>query len=97
MEGFAPCEYAGLYHTDHTLPSAYFRDDVEAPEDIVALTLDFTYLYVNSVDNAAHHTMGIGEQIRGERLVAGQLADLDKVRRVRPTKVRDSDLPDFAD
>lgn len=62
----AHCRYRGMYHTDHTIPSSYFRDTMERPADVQPMDLDFTYLYVNTVTNPAYKTMGIGEQIRGE-------------------------------
>src|SRR5207248_2607935 len=45
------CEYAGYYHTDITIPSVYFRPDVQRPSAIEQIILDFTYLFRNEVDN----------------------------------------------
>ena len=36
------CEYAGYYHTDVTLPSAYFRPDVDRPADQCTQQLDLS-------------------------------------------------------
>jgi hypothetical protein len=60
------CEYAGYYHTDITIPSLYFRPNVERTEEIEKLMLDFTYLFHPSTDNPAHITMGEGRRLRGE-------------------------------
>src|ERR1700730_3137855 len=57
-------EYGGYYHTDFTLPSEYFRDDVSRPMNISQYTLDFTYLFENTVENPDHQMMGLGRRIR---------------------------------
>lgn len=59
------CHYRGYYHTDHTLPSEYFRDCVERPSDVRPFDeLDFTYLFHRHTDNPAYLTMGSGAPIR---------------------------------
>jgi hypothetical protein len=58
------CEYRGYYHTDVTLPSDYFRPDVERPQHIKPYSLDFTYLFQRGVDNPDFITMGEGKAIR---------------------------------
>lgn len=58
------CEYLGRYHTDFTVPSEYFRPEVERPAELVPFMLDFTYLFYRSLDNPDYFTMGEGEQIR---------------------------------
>jgi hypothetical protein len=58
-------EYFGSYHTDYTLPSEYFRPDVERP-DLAGHTLDFTYLFDDRIDNPDYLRMGTGRRIRGE-------------------------------
>lgn len=77
-EGEAPCPielssplagknchlYRGYYHTDFTLPSEYFRSDVERPPDLPVRDLDFTYLFRKELANPAHRRMGEGRQIR---------------------------------
>ncbi|MBR1220076.1 hypothetical protein JQ557_18875 [Bradyrhizobium sp. U87765 SZCCT0131] len=60
------CAYTGFYHTDITVPSDYFRPDVERPTDVPRIPLDFTYLFNSHVDNPAYRTMGTGTRIRGE-------------------------------
>jgi len=37
--------YVGWYHTDYTIPSEYFRPDVERPQDLRPFYLDFTYIH----------------------------------------------------
>jgi hypothetical protein len=59
------CSYRGYYHTDFTLPSDYFRSEVERPPGIKPFdNLDFTYLFRDAADNPAHDTMGEGVPIR---------------------------------
>jgi hypothetical protein len=61
------CNYAGYYHTDVTIPTEYFRPDVERPDTIKQMDLDFTYLFNDDdVDNSAFVAMGIGRRVRGE-------------------------------
>jgi hypothetical protein len=61
------CSYRGYYHTDFTLPSEYFRPEVERPGEIKAFdNLDFTYLFRDSLDNPSHETMGQGVPIRAD-------------------------------
>jgi hypothetical protein len=74
------CSYRGLYHTDVTLPGAYFRADVDRPADLPLHTLDFTYLFDQSLDNPDHLLMGSGLQIREE---AGELNDVGDYRLVK--------------
>lgn len=56
--------YQGWYHTDYTLPSEYFKPDVERPALIRAHELDFTYLFDHSLDNPDFDRMGRGRIIR---------------------------------
>jgi hypothetical protein len=58
------CEYRGYYHTDYTLPSEYFRPEIERPKDIKVHSLDFTYLFDKSLDNPDFKLMGEGYRIR---------------------------------
>lgn len=58
------CEYFGYYHTDITIPSEYFRADVERPAEINGHLLDFTYLFDNRIDNSAFENMGTGIRVR---------------------------------
>lgn len=66
LAGKNHCIYQGWYHTDFTLPSEYFRPDIERPAEISSQKLDFTYLFHRDVENSAHETMGLGQRIRGE-------------------------------
>lgn len=58
------CEYAGYYHTDVTLPSEYFRAEVERPADVRERTLDFTYLFDSKLDNPDYRVVGVGRRVR---------------------------------
>ena len=60
------CSYGGLYHTDVTVPSEYFRADVLRPPDLQPenYSLDFSYLFDSSLDNSDHVRMGLGRRIR---------------------------------
>ncbi|HZR05896.1 MAG TPA: hypothetical protein VFA61_08725 [Candidatus Udaeobacter sp.] len=71
------CEYFGYYHTDITMPSEYFRQEVERPDEIVGHDLDFTYLFDSDVENPAFEELGTGVRIQ---------ADLDLAERVQKAK-----------
>lgn len=66
LRGKDHCRYTGWYHTDVTLPSEYFRANVERPRDISARSLDFTYLFDDRLDNPDHHTTMLGVQVRND-------------------------------
>ena len=54
--------YRGLYHTDQTIPSDYFKDGLWRKEDLpVRDDLYFTYLH--SKDDTDYLSMGVGEFI----------------------------------
>lgn len=56
--------YSGWYHTDHTIPSSYFRPDTRRPTAIQhPFDLDFSYLWDSSDENPDHVTMGLGERV----------------------------------
>jgi hypothetical protein len=92
LEGKAPCEYAGLYHTDVTLPSIYFNPSVAPPTGTTPHVLDFTYLYVDSLENPAHTTMALGKHIRGVQEHAHGPSP-SKASRFVPTRRSIGDLP----
>lgn len=54
--------YQGWYDTDVTLPSVYFRPDVERAKDVPRMCLDFTYLYDDS--NIDYYRTGPGVRTR---------------------------------
>lgn len=58
------CEYAGYYHTDHTLPSEFFTENVQRLPNAQEHVLDFTYLFDRSLENPDFVTMGVGRRIR---------------------------------
>jgi hypothetical protein len=64
LSGKDHCSYSGWYHTDVTVPSDYFRDDVERPASVGLKSLDFTYLLDDSIDNPEFETTGLGGQTR---------------------------------
>ncbi|HET6247519.1 MAG TPA: hypothetical protein VFE47_07480 [Tepidisphaeraceae bacterium] len=51
--------YGGLYHTDHTIRSSFFRPDSEPPAERFA-DLDLTYLYDDAAENEDFHEMSRG-------------------------------------
>lgn len=51
-------KYKGWYHTDVTIPSAYFRPDVTRPPEIEQTDLYFTYLFDRK--EISFRTMGAG-------------------------------------
>jgi hypothetical protein len=58
--------YEGWYHTDITIPSVFFRADVERPHDQEPSRLDLTYLFHDDIDNPDHLTVGKGRRVRAE-------------------------------
>jgi hypothetical protein len=58
------CLYQGLYHTDFTVPSEYFVPDVRRKMTDPAFSLDFTYLFDETLDNLDFDRMGTGRMIR---------------------------------
>jgi hypothetical protein len=82
------CEYWGGYHTDYTVPSEYFRPDVERSAGLPEHLLDFTYIFHKSIDNPDHTTTGEGRRIRIDD--DGRPADaapVSKERRMAPDTV----------
>ena len=101
IEDGSHCYYRGTYHTDHTLPTVYFRDDVERPRDATAMQLDFTYLFRNTVDNPAYRTMGEGQRIRGDAdsvdsRTSTARGEHTKAHRQWPTEMSIDQVPELA-
>ena len=86
-------QYLGHYHTDFTVPSEYFRPEVERPAELQPHVLDFTYLYKEGPDNPDHETMFRGRQIRADEGLAEQSAILGRERRMfgRETAIAEND------
>jgi len=84
LEDKSCSDYFGYYHTDFTLPSEYFRPDVDRPSDLNGYSLDFTYLFSDHVDNPAFAEMGRGIRVR-RRLATSHVSQprLSKHERVR--------------
>lgn len=57
-------KYRGYYHTDFTVPSLYFKPDVDRPGDAAPIELDFSYLFDARLENPDHVTLGTGRRIR---------------------------------
>lgn len=53
-------KYLGWYHTDHTIPSDYFREDVQRPTDLRQFVLDFSYIHDRSLE--AYQSMSAGQK-----------------------------------
>ena len=97
ISGMNHCAYKGYYHTDHTLPSNYFRDDVERPSDIEGIdNLDFTYLHHRSTENPAYFSMGLGLQIRASDPAREAVSASPKHSRFYGEKVLIADVPHLA-
>lgn len=62
LSGMDWTTYLGWYDTDHTLPSVYFRADVERPDDAKQVELDFSYLF--DENNIDYHRTGPGVRTR---------------------------------
>jgi hypothetical protein len=84
------CEYIGYYHTDITIPSEYFTDNVDRPADQPSRRLDFTYLFNEAVDNPDFLTTAEERRVRGLNL-SGPIDG--KVTRAIPTSDRLSAYP----
>jgi hypothetical protein len=91
------CKYQGYYHTDHSTPTSYFDVSVRRPESIQPMELDFTYLFVNDVNNPAYETMGSGVQVRtGEgQTPPAPVRAPNRRGLVMPTVVSRESLPKF--
>lgn len=88
------CTYAGWYHTDETLPDAYFRSDVERPAELQEnLALDFTYLFHDDVDNPAFEAMAKGRRVRGDADEDSNDTAATKRQRMLPIEVAVKDRP----
>ncbi len=89
------CTYSGWYHTDFTLPSEYFRPDVERPSDVVRHDLDFTYLFLSDVENPDYNTLGVGRQIRADGVTDSESRQTHSAKRSRmqPSVIPIDDCP----
>ena len=87
------CEYAGYYHTDVTLPSAYFKPDVDRPKDQSVERLDLTYLNEAAADPIDRSRTAAGRRIRAP-LRPDPIARQSKFRRAHPTTTRRGTLGD---
>jgi len=92
LNGRNHCEYFGYYHTDHTLPSDYFRDSIDRPHDAQAFDdLNLTYLF----DTADYDflRMGAGLPIRSPEGADAEVDRFVKRERVVPFEVDVADEP----
>jgi len=83
LQGKDYASYVGWYHTDVTLPSEYFRPDIERPHDTIQHQLDFTYLFDASVSNPDFTTMGDGKPIRGDGTIVINQSEATVAKRLR--------------
>ncbi len=67
--------YVGYYHTDITVPSEYFREDVFRPASITKQVLDFSYLIDSSFENTDALELADGRPIRDDLLEDGSKAE----------------------
>ncbi len=87
------CWYLGTYHTDHTIPSTYFTEEIERPRSVSALRLDFTYLFHDDSSNPDLVTMGVGEQIRGDEASPVTVATDKKTDKQWPVECSLAEVP----
>jgi hypothetical protein len=78
------CTYRGWYHTDITVPSEYFRADVERPASVSSHELDFTYLFDTDLSNPDYITTATGRRIRS---FEDDISGPEKADRSAPTIV----------
>jgi hypothetical protein len=103
LSSFDYCGYEGFYHTDYTIPSAYFRPDIKRPVDAEPYQLDFTYLFDKALDNPDYDRMGDGRRIRDSaELASGASGDERRypvAKRLRgvATEVQIADVPRLQD
>lgn len=85
LEAKDATQYVGYYHTDVTVPSAYFRPDIQRPVDLTTHVLDLTYLCDASVENPDYVTMGTGQQISEDedQFLAGDASHGARLWRMR--------------
>jgi hypothetical protein len=95
LQGKDFCEYFGYYHTDVTMPSEYFRPDVERPQDIAGHNLDFTYLFDTDVENPAFEELGRGIRIQADSDLAerAKKSKSERIHRMLGTEGRIRDYP----
>jgi hypothetical protein len=99
-------KYKGWYHTDVTVPSEYFRADVERSAEQKAKTLDFTYLFHDDIDNPDHITTSKGRRVRTDadvdanhrllRMVAESVVIRDQLSLIRALARKKNQSPDAA-
>jgi hypothetical protein len=92
LKGFDHCEYGGAYHTDVTIPSEYFRPDIDRPGDLPRHALDFTYIFHDDIENPDHALTGKGMKIRQPDGIDARLA-IQRRRRMVPSEVRIENEP----
>jgi hypothetical protein len=81
LSGKNYCSYDAYYDTDVTVPSIYFRPDIDRPADATRQSMDFTYLFHNSIDNPHFITMGTGQRIRSDVDPTGTSSAQKKINR----------------
>ena len=84
------CMYRGWYHTDITVPSEYFRADVERPTSVSSHELDFTYLFDTDLSNPDYITTATGRRIRS---FEDDISGPEKADRSAPTTVAIATVP----
>lgn len=62
LSDFSENRYAGLYHTDQTIPSDYF-DETISGRDSVPPRDDLFFTYLHSLDDEAYKSMAIGTEL----------------------------------
>ena len=92
LQGLDYSKYEGWYHTDVTVPSEYFRADIERPAEQEVKMLDFTYLFHDDIDNPDYITTSKGRRVRSD----SDVAQSDRLLRMVAESVVINDQPTLA-
>jgi len=62
LAGFSPYRYSGFFHTDHLIPSVFFRPERDQAELPKYEDLDLRYIHDDSTDPQSHAELMAGEK-----------------------------------
>lgn len=65
LAAFSPNRYKGFYHTDHTVPTAYFDETLWKREDLIVRD-DLYFTYLHDLRDMDYLSMGLGLDLQPE-------------------------------
>jgi hypothetical protein len=74
MAAYSENRYMGLYHTDESIPTHFFRDDLWRREDLVVRD-DLYFTYLHSKNDGDYLSMGLGDIIDAANQAASECDD----------------------